>query len=171
MYDFQTESKLHSCLNIKELLARNRCYIWSLNDRNRIWPHNYLVRKWTLNHLAKLAKWLSCVVSNYQYSAFDCMLSSCQICTLYLPECQGSPCLKQAWYWKFDSNRIRIHNHLVHKQILNHLAKLAKWLSFVVSTYLYCTFGCRLLSCHVRVSSVSHIEHESKKFFLPNWLF
>ena len=33
--------------------------------------HNHLVRKWTLNHLAKLAKWLSCVVSIYLYDAFD----------------------------------------------------------------------------------------------------
>ena len=36
-----------------------------------------LVHKRTLNHLAKLAKRLSCVVSSYLYSAFDCMLFSC----------------------------------------------------------------------------------------------
>ena len=35
-----------------------------------------------------------------------------------------------------DSNGIRIHNHLVCKQTLNHLAKLAKWLSCVMITYL-----------------------------------
>ena len=40
---------------------------------------------------------------------------------------------------------------LVHKQILNHLAKLAKWLSCIVSTYLYDTSDCMLLSwcCHL----------------------
>ena len=33
--------------------------------------HNHLVRKRTLNHLAELAKWLSCVVSTYLHGAFD----------------------------------------------------------------------------------------------------
>ena len=47
------------------------------NDSNRIRTHNRLVRKWTLNHLAKLAKWLSCVVSTYLHGAFDCMLLTC----------------------------------------------------------------------------------------------
>ena len=35
-----------------------------------------------------------------------------------------------------DCNETRIHNHLVCKQTLNHLAKLAKWLSCVMITYL-----------------------------------
>ena len=38
--------------------------------------------------------------------------------------------------WLSDCNWTRTHNHLVHKRILNHLAKLAKWLSCIVSTYL-----------------------------------
>ena len=42
---------------------------------NRIWTHNHLVHEWTLNHLAKLVKWLSFVVSTYLYGAFDCTLS------------------------------------------------------------------------------------------------
>ena len=33
----------------------------------------HLVRKRTLNHLAKLSKWLSCALSTYLYGAFDCM--------------------------------------------------------------------------------------------------
>ena len=65
------------CLNVKELFTWSRRHIWSLSDSNEIQTHNHLVRKWTLNHLAKLAKWLSCVVSTYLYDAFDCMLSSC----------------------------------------------------------------------------------------------
>ena len=36
-----------------------------------------------------------------------------------------------------DSNGIQTHNHLVRKRTLNHFAKLAKWLTCVVSTYLY----------------------------------
>ena len=46
----------YSCLNVKELLARNRGKIWSLSDSNGTRTHNNLVHKRTLNHLAKLAK-------------------------------------------------------------------------------------------------------------------
>ena len=35
-----------------------------------------------------------------------------------------------------DSKEIRTHNHLVRKQTLNHLEKLSKWLSCVMSTFL-----------------------------------
>ena len=88
MYVCETKSTLYSCLNAKKLLAQNRRDIWSLSDCNGIWTHSHLVRKGTLNHLAKLAKWLSCVVSTYLYGAFDCMFLSCHvrvlkwICTL-----------------------------------------------------------------------------------------
>ena len=51
-----------------------------------------------------------------------------------------------------DSNKIQTHNHLAGKQTLNHSAKLTKWFSCVVSTYLYGAFDSMLLSCHVGVS-------------------
>ena len=41
-------------LNGKELLARNSRYIWSSCDSNGIRTNNHLVRKGTLNNLAKL---------------------------------------------------------------------------------------------------------------------
>ena len=55
------------CPNVKKLLAWTRCHIWSLSDSNGIRTHNnHLVRKRTLNylaksfnHLASFAKWLS----------------------------------------------------------------------------------------------------------------
>ena len=50
------------------------------------------------------------------------------------------------------SNRIQTHNHLVHKQMLKPSVRPAKWFSCVVSTYLYCAFGCFFLSCHIWVS-------------------
>ena len=56
MYAFRNESILHSCLNVKVLLAQNRHKIWSLSDCNWTPTHNYLVHKLSLNHLAKLAK-------------------------------------------------------------------------------------------------------------------
>ena len=101
-YAFQNESTLYICLNVKELLVRNRRDIWSLSDCNGTRTHNHLVCKRTLNHLAKLVKWLSCVVSTFLDGAFDCMCLSCHVRisewthTLYLLECQGTPCSKQA---------------------------------------------------------------------------
>ena len=53
-YAFQSESTLHSCLNIKELFPRNRRDIWSLSDCIGTRTHDRLVLKRTLNHLAKL---------------------------------------------------------------------------------------------------------------------
>ena len=114
-YEFESESTLNSCLNVKELLAGSRRHIWRLSDCKGTRTHNHLVRKRTLNHLAKLAKWLSCAMSTYLYGAFDCMFLSCHVRvwewlhTLQLPECQGIPCLKQAPYLKIkwlqrDSN-------------------------------------------------------------------
>ena len=48
---------LHSvvCLNAKELFAWSRRHIWSFKWQLRIRTYNHLVRKRTLNHLAKLA--------------------------------------------------------------------------------------------------------------------
>ena len=54
-----SESTLYSCLNVKELLARSRREIWSLSDCNWTRTDYHLVHKRTLNHLAKMTKWLS----------------------------------------------------------------------------------------------------------------
>ena len=53
-YVFQSESTLYIFLNIKKLLAWGRRNIWNLSDRNATQTHNHLVRKRTINHLAKL---------------------------------------------------------------------------------------------------------------------
>ena len=75
-----------------------------LSDTKGNWTHHHLVRKWTIKHLAKLAKWISCVLRNYLYSAFDCTLLSCHI---------------------------RVPEWTTH---LNHLASLTKWLSVPLQT-------------------------------------
>ena len=78
---FQRESTLYSCLDVKELWLNGWVFVYKLSGCRfkSCCSNNHLVRKRTLNHLAKLAKWLSCAVSTYLYSAFDCMLSSCQV--------------------------------------------------------------------------------------------
>ena len=79
-YAFQSQSTLYSCLNVTEILVQRRCEIWSLSDCNPTQTHNHLVHKRILNHLAKLAKWLSCVVSTHLYGTFDCMFLPCHVC-------------------------------------------------------------------------------------------
>ena len=86
-YAFQSESTFYSCLNVKELLARNRCDIWSLSNSNGIWTHNHLVQKRALKNLEKLAKWLSCVMSTYLCIWLYVIIMS-QIYTLQLPVSQ-----------------------------------------------------------------------------------
>ena len=134
-YAFQSESTLYSSLNVKELLAWNRHKIWNLSDCNGTQTHNHLVCKWTLNHLAKLAKWLSCVVSTYLYGAFDCMFLLCHIRvsewihTQQLPEYQELLARNRCKIWNLsDCNWTQTRNHLVLTQTLKHLAKLAKWI-------------------------------------------
>ena len=74
----------HICLNVKEIIAQNRRDIWSLSDCDGTRTHNHLVRKGTLNYLAKLTKWLSCVVSTYLYGAFDCIMQSLFILFIHI---------------------------------------------------------------------------------------
>ena len=127
-----------SCLNVKELLARNRREIWSLSDRNWTWTQNHLVRKRTLNHLAKLVKWLSCVLTTYLSRAFDCMLLSCDLRVsewIHTPSCLNVQELlvqSRLKIWSLsDCNWTRIQYHLVRKRTLNnseHLSVRCIWL-------------------------------------------
>ena len=66
-------------LIIIELLGRSKLRIWSLSGTNESRTLNHLVRKWTLNHLVKSEKLLTCAVSTYLYGAFDCILLSCHV--------------------------------------------------------------------------------------------
>ena len=54
-----------------------------------------------------------------------------------------------------DCNWTRTHSQLVYKQTLSHLAQLAKWLSCVVSTYLY-SVECGFTLKRVRHSFILH---------------
>ena len=66
-------------------------------------------------------------------------------------------CWSRRYIWGLSGrNEIRTQNHLVRKQALNHLTKLAKWLNCVVSTFRYGAFDCMFLSYDVRVSDRIH---------------
>ena len=95
MYSFQNESTLYICLNVKELLARNRHHIWSLSDCNGTRTHNYLVPKQTLNHLAilangSLANWLSVHLQTKRLWV-QVLLQSLQQYDVFLFHVLGSP--------------------------------------------------------------------------------
>ena len=115
-YAFQSESTLYSCLNVKELFAWNRCQIWSLSDCNGTRTHNHLVHKRTLNHLAKLAKRLSCaydcmlschVVYKLSGCGFECHCSHLIHCCLEIPNIVFRLTLKYLWllFLIFDQQR------------------------------------------------------------------
>ena len=119
-----------------------------------IQTHNHLVCKRTLNHLSKLTNKLSCVVSSYLVGTFDCIKQPCQvrvskwIYKLQLHECEVNPCWKQARYMQQRDSNLQP----LSKRTLNLLAKLANWLSCVVSTYLYSAFDGMSLLCYIRLS-------------------
>ena len=76
---FQSESTLYSWLNVKETFAQSRREIWRWSDCNWSQTQNCLVLKRTLNHLVKQAKWSTCVLTTYMYTAFDSMFFSCDV--------------------------------------------------------------------------------------------
>ena len=99
---------LYSSLNVEELFARNKHKVWMLIDFNGTQTHNSLVRTWTLNIFAKLAKWLRCVLrvvcivhltvcSNHVTYTFQSG-STFYTCL----NVKGFPCSKQAQNLKFN---------------------------------------------------------------------
>ena len=136
----------------------------------------------TLDHLAKLAKWMSCVVITYLYGGFDCILLSCHvrvsewIYTLLLPECQGTPCLKQVpnlkFKWVFLSSQFYDFVQFYREIYINSVGSeqhgltlsmaLIKCLSFIsvfVSIFI-------LLVCHYLHSSCDFLLHSAVYFFV-----
>ena len=157
-YEFESESTLYSCLNVKKLLAGSRRHIWRLSDCNGNGTHNQLLRKrnstiwtnwphdwavfWVLIYTAHLIVCFYHVT--YEFES-ESTLYSCLNVKEILARSRRD-------IWRLsDCNGTRIHNHLVRQRTLNHLAKLAKWFSCAVSTYLYGAFDCVFWSCHVRV--------------------
>ena len=163
-YAFQSESTFYSCLNVKELFAGKRCGIWSSSDCNTTRTHKPWVRKQKLNHLAKLAKWLSLVCELICMMHFT--VCSYHVTYVFQSESKLYICLKvkklPAWnrfgIWILsDCNGTPTHKPIFLRTTMNQLAKLTEWLSYVVRTYLYCAFNCMFLSCHVRVSEWIYI--------------
>ena len=98
----------------------------------RLKPKPKTICKWTLNHLAKLAKWFSCCEYLPIQCIYDYMFSSCHIAfqsesTLY--NCLNVKKLlarnrRDIWNLS-DGKGFRICNRSVRERISNHLTKLA----------------------------------------------
>ena len=92
--------------------------------------------------------------------------------TAYLPECQDLIGRNKNDTWNLsDCNGIRTHKHLVLKETLYHLAKLTKWLSWIVSKYLYGASDCMSLSCDYAYQNESTlcICLDLKKLLVQTW--
>ena len=146
-------------LNVKELLARCRRHIWSLNNSDEIRTDNHLVRNRTLNHLAKLAKWYLPVWCIWQYviiiSRITFRVNPHPVVCVNFKELLVRS--RQHSWSLSDSKEVRTHNHIVGKRTRKHIARLAKWVSCVVSTYIYGAFDCMVLLCRVRVPELIQI--------------
>ena len=146
-----------------EVQTQNTRDIWSLSECNGSRTHNHLVRQRTLNNLAKLKKWLNWIVCTYLYGSFDCVFFSFQVrisewiaihFCLNIKELHSQ---KSHDIWCLcECNGMRTHNHLVCQWILNHFAKMTKWLNWTVSTYLYGSLNCMFFSSQVRASEWIH---------------
>ena len=153
---------LSSCLSVTKIRPRTRGDIWRLTGCNAIRARNHLLNKETFIHLAKLVEWLSYVVSTYLGITIE--LRSYHVTHKFLAEFTLYCCLNfkelsannRHNIWKLSNwNRTRTH-YLVCRRNPKHLAKLAKWLSIVVSTNLYYAFDCMFLYCEVHVYEWIH---------------
>ena len=166
------------CLNIKELLGRSRHHIWSLIDSTGIRTHNHLVLKRTLNYLAKVAKWLSCVLSTYLHGGFDCMLLLLVGLRVWIPllslklpiwrllQARSSLTFRQTIECRFTLKLVRdmtitcSQMHRTDRNLQYSSVIWLVWLNDWVSAYEQSGCGFESRFCHLNTFSVS-----SKAFF------
>ena len=136
-------------LECQEFLARSRCEISSLSNCNGTRTHNHSALRRTLNHLAKLAKLLSCVVSTYLYSASDCMFLSCHVrlnfrVTLHCADKypQHSSVIWPVWLndWVFaeEQGGCGFNSRCIHLKICDFLVfTMPQWATFFKHVHFY----------------------------------
>ena len=87
---------------------------------------------------------LSCIVSTYWYGIFDCILFSCHVRVsdwihTPIPECQGTPCLKQTQNLKFKWLQLDLN-----LQATIECGFTVKRVRDMIRTYLYTIFHTQL---------------------------
>ena len=143
--------QIYSCLNVTKLLGQTRCKTWWISSCNETGTNKNLVAKQTL--LWVLIRKVRLIVCSYHVNykfVIELPLYSClSVNELF------SQNKHKIWIWT-DSNWTRTQRQLTGKQALNHLHKMVKQFSCVVSTNQYGSFDCIFLSCHVRISEWNH---------------
>ena len=123
--------------------------IWFVKEHLTIWPF------WP-NHIAEL--WVLICTLRLTVCSCDVMYAYQSEFTLYI--CLNVKDLftrNRRNLWNLSNcTRTRTHKHLVPKPLLNHLAKLTKWLAWILSTYLHSKFDCMFFLCHVSISEWIH---------------
>ena len=159
-YTFQSTSTLYTFLNVKELSARRKLDIWNLSDCSGTRINNHLVHKRTRNHLANRPKdwavlWVFIRTVHLTVYSYHVTYTFQSESTLY--DCLNvNKLIARNRRGLSDGKVTRTHSHLVRKLTLKDLAKLAKWLICVVSTYMYGALDCIFLSCNVRILEWIH---------------
>ena len=152
MFSFETSSKL-----IIVCIVWLYCYVWFfllLNIKSLLFPYAYVP-----------TESIDCIIlSSFELKAILLifLVNRLGLYVLIMSRTRfrvnPQSIVARCDIWSLsDCNRTRTHNHLVCKRKLNHLAKLTKRLSFIVSTYRYGAFDCIFLSCHLRVSEWIYI--------------
>ena len=106
-YAFQSYSTLYSWLNVKEIIARKRREIWSLNEYNWTGTNNNFVCKKNTQLFRQTGQMIDLSCEYLSVRCIDCIFFSChlriseRIQTLYWPERQGICCSKLAPNLKF----------------------------------------------------------------------
>ena len=133
MYAFQNEPKLYICLIFNEVYATNWREIFNLSDCNRTRTHNNSVPEWTLNYFSQFEQMIE----------LFCEYLSLQCIWLYILVMSRT---------LFSMNPNSIVTPILGNLMLKNMIELAKWLSCVLSTYVYGAFYSVFFSGHVRVS-------------------
>ena len=163
----QSESTLYSCLNVKQLIAKSRRDICRRTYCNWIQTQNHVVLKGTINHLVKLARWLSCFLSNYIYSVFDCTFMS-RMCFRVNPHSivvwmSRNSLLKAGAKFEVEVITTGPEPRTIYF-LSEHSTIWSNWSvdRAVLNTYLYSVFDFLFLPCYVRVSEWIHGVYLSK---------
>ena len=115
----------HGWLTDVELRMKSEKHKQTERNCNETRTHNHLVRKRTLNHLAKLEKWFSCVMSTVHLTVCSYYVTYESTVYSYLNAKKLFAQNRRDIWSLSNCNKTRNHNHLVCK----HLFRLrTEWL-------------------------------------------
>ena len=126
---------------LKSVFEYKHC---SLSESNGIQTRNHLVCKRTFNRLAKLAKWLSCVVNTYLYGAFVWC-----ICKYLFVRCIST--IECGFTLKLVRDMTMTYSRMQHTDKYSQLSSIiwSVWLNGLVFVYKLSGCGFESRCCHL----------------------